>query len=377
MKKIAFISLADPNDRKSWSGTLYSEYHELEKYYELVSYVVKFNPLILSFVKFRERVRYVITKRTYLPEYSSVIMNRFAVKPVNKALKKNNYDYVFVVAGSTLLPFIKSDKPIIYMSDAVFSRMKDYYFIDINSTVEKNGNLFEQISIDRSSAVILSSQWGYEGALEYCKSNKEKIHMIPFGANIDIDDRTSLKRKIDDVVHIVFIGVDWKRKGGDIAVETVRYLNTNSKLKFELDILGGRPEYKIEDKNIHIHGFIDKNSEEGMNKFKDIIASCHLLLLPTKAECSAIAFCEASAYSLPIVTYKTGGITTYVRDGYNGKTLTLGSSPIDFANAILDIVSDRNTYCQYSKNAREMYFNELNWTVWGKRVKKVIDDIEA
>jgi hypothetical protein len=39
MKKIAILSDADPTDRRSWSGTQYSVYLQLSKYYEIDVYV--------------------------------------------------------------------------------------------------------------------------------------------------------------------------------------------------------------------------------------------------------------------------------------------------------------------------------------------------
>lgn len=374
MLKIAFISMSDPRDRRNWSGTLYSEFCELKRYYDVTAYVVKFNPIILTIVRIRERVRYYLTGKTYLSNFSSQMMNRIAAMPINRKLKNGEFDIIFAASGSAILPFIKADQPIIYMSDAVFALMKNYYFFNMNSTVEKNGDLFEKKSIEQASAVVLSSQWSYDGALKYYTSDVGKIHLIPLGANLDIENLPDLERNIGEIIHILFIGVDWKRKGGDIAVRTIQYLNANSALKFELDVIGGKPDKLIDDETIHFHGYINKNSEIEMNLFKTFMEKSSLLLLPTIAECAGIVFCEAAAYSMPVVTYMTGGTATYVRDGYNGKTLDLGSTSIDFAEAILNIVSDGEVYKQYCLNARALYCSDLNWTAWGKRVKKIIED---
>ena len=53
------------------------------------------------------------------------------------------------------------------------------------------------------------------------------------------------------------------------------------------------------------------------------MSSSDILLLPTQAECAGIVFVEASAYSMPIFTHDTGGISNYVINGINGYRLPL------------------------------------------------------
>ena len=74
-----------------------------------------------------------------------------------------------------------------------------------------------------------------------------------------------------------------------------------------------------------------------------------------RAECSALVFCEASAYSLPIITYDTGGVGDYVINGKNGYRLPLEASGKDFANKIIDILHDEAELEKMQKCARTMY----------------------
>lgn len=66
-------------------------------------------------------------------------------------------------------------------------------------------------------------------------------------------------------------------------------------------------------------------------------------------------FCEASAYSLPIITYDTGGVGDYVINGKNGYRLPLEASGKDFANKIIDILHDEAELEKMQKCARTMY----------------------
>ena len=67
---------------------------------------------------------------------------------------------------------------------------------------------------------------------------------------------------------------------------------------------------------INYIGSLNKNVSGEYQKLVKTIRSCRLFLLPTRAECAGVAFCEASAYGMPVFTYDTDGIPNYVLNGY-------------------------------------------------------------
>lgn len=121
-------------------------------------------------------------------------------------------------------------------------------------------------------------------------------------------------------------------------------------------------------------GFLNKNNPTEYKRLTDIIGESHLLILPTKNECSAIAFAEACAYGLPIMTHDTGGISNYVENGYNGYRLPLSSSPDDFGKKILEIIEKRQLE-KLSENAITLYKQRLNYNVWREKVQEKIYQI--
>lgn len=377
MKKIAFLSFDNPSDRRSWSGTLNSEYLQLQKFYEVEWLCPKFNKVLLTFVKFFNRVRYLFTKKTYMPMYSSLLMSKFAMRSINKKLAKENYALVFGVCTSTVQPFLKFNGSNIYMSDAIFSLMNGFYFKNMNKTCIRNGNYLEKKTMKNASAVIFSSDWAKEGAIKDYKIDENKIFVVPFGANIDVSEiRAKNVTAENDTIHILFIGVDWNRKGGDIAVKTVYLLNKmQNKFKFVLDAIGGKPDYPVDEEVILLHEFINKNDKKQLDYFYEIINKAYLNILPTRAECSGIALIEASAYGIPSITYNVGGTLTNVRDGVTGYCLDLSCDENDFAKKILNLANDKTLYEKFAYNGKKLVNDELNWNVWGQKVHEVIKNL--
>lgn len=191
-----------------------------------------------------------------------------------------------------------------------------------------------------------------------------KLSVIPFGPNLEIlHDRAAIESVIlnrdQTSCKLLFLGVDWQRKGGDIALQTARLLNDQG-LKTELIVAGCRvpgekPAFLRE------VGFISKQTQEGRTRLAGLLRSAHFLILPTRAECSAIVFCEACAFGLPIITTDTGGISTYVRQGVNGVRLPLSANAKAYAKSIYDLFADRTRYAAMAIAGWEEYTQRLNW----------------
>jgi hypothetical protein len=171
---------------------------------------------------------------------------------------------------------------------------------------------------------------------------------------------------------VLFLGVDWKRKGGEIAVDAIKWLNENG-IKSVLHIVGIQ-ELDSSIANLPYVdnvGRLNKNDATQYNRLIELIKGSHCMLLPTMAECAGIAFVEASAYGLPSFTHDTGGVKDYVMNGVNGYTLPLGSTAEDFGRKIKECVQN-GELGKMSETAIELYKSTLNWDNWAKEVTKVL-----
>lgn len=289
--------------------------------------------------------------------------------------KIKDCDLLFSPLSSSALYSLKTDIPIIYLSDATFARMVNFYFHNLTKWSIRQGNLIEQKALDSASQVIVSSNWAYESVLKDYHQSASKVHVIEFGANIDTKDIIRKKYQYKGHLDLLFLGVDWKRKGGQIAVDACKYLNEKG-IDATLHIVGIRNLDKdiAELPYINYIGFLNKNIPGQYHELVDIIKQCHCLLLPTLAECSAIAFCESSANGLPIFSHITGGVRNYVEDGRSGYLLPLGSTGKEFGTKILDCLKSGELE-RMSKTAVDVYNERLNWKVWGNKVEAIIKNL--
>ncbi len=373
--KIGFLSEFSPTDRKASSGTNFKMAEHLSQIGELKWIPIKRNKT--------GRIVELIIKGV-----SRIFGKQFEIKSTMWGSKNgfspidpHEFDDVDIVAAffcSPTLAHLKTYKPIVYFTDAAYPSMVNYYWYDRWDFHNRQGTELERLAMENATNIVVSSRWCKDSAVNDLNISPDKIHIVEFGANIDDRDVTfSTPKKYckGDMLEILFLGVNWERKGGDIAIETVHWLNSHG-VPAHLNIVGIRnlPEHYSNDPYVTDHGFLNKNIKEDYIRLTDIISKCQIELLPTKAECSAIAFAEAAAYGLPVFTHDTGGVGNYVVNSVNGYRLPLGSTGEDFGKKIKEVL-ENDHLSLLSASSRKLYESTLNWDTWGHKVRSVLDSL--
>jgi glycosyltransferase involved in cell wall biosynthesis len=172
----------------------------------------------------------------------------------------------------------------------------------------------------------------------------------------------------------LFLGREWERKGGAIAVETTIALNEMG-LKTELIIVGTQPDSKVPSECVTVVGFLDKNKKQERAQLEQLLKDCHFMHVPTRGDAFSLAFCEASAFGLPVISTATGGVPDVVANGINGQLLPLEARGPDYAKVILDLFSDREAYENLVMSSRKAYDENFNWGAWGDIVRPRVMDL--
>jgi glycosyltransferase involved in cell wall biosynthesis len=291
----------------------------------------------------------------------------------DRKLSNKKYDVLFAPASSSEIAFLKTRIPIVYVSDATFANMVNYYprFSNLLSTSIKQGNEIERRAITNASIVLYPSEWAANSAIKHYGAEKSKVHVIPFGANIDhVPSRKRiLQKKKTEKCRLLFLGRNWLRKGGEIAYDAFLKLNQMG-VDTDLNVCGCIPPSRFSHEKMNSVYFINKNE-----KFETLLFNSDFLILPTKAECFGIVFCEASAYGIPSIAANTGGVNGAVKNGENGFLLPPNSSGKDYADLIADIFQNDEQYYSLVQKSRNLFDEKLNWDAWAKEVKSLLEKL--
>ena len=377
---ISYISVFDASDIKSGSGTDYYIPKAMIAQSASLTYISNLERKNKYFHKGKEWFYRKFLSEKYLIDRSPTVLRGYA-EQIKKRAEGIKTD-VFLSYSSIPVTYLDAGAPVIFWADANFADMIDYYpyFTGLSEETIRNGNLMEKQSINNAAYAVYSSEWARQGAIKHYGADPEKVKVIPYGANIDndysVEDIKNLvNSKSKDVCKLLFIGVEWYRKGGKRAVEIVKYLNDNG-VKAELAIVGVTPDDGEELPDyVKVYGFISKKTPEGKKLLEDLISGSHFLVLPTLADCTPIVYCEFSSFGIPSITNDTGGVSSVVADNVNGKLFPVDSPAEQYGEYIISMFTDHEKYMDMALSSFNEYKTRLNWDYAGRKMKELIETL--
>jgi len=382
--KIVYISKDNSKDMRSWSGLTYFISDSLRLHGAELIFIDNILINNYLFIKIIDKIYSILIKIFSGKIYQNNRTIRLSKKYANIINKKipMDADAILIPSGTIQMAFLNTDKKKILYNDATFASMINFYpaFTNLCKKTIYEGNLIDKKAFENSDILIFSSDWAANSAINDYNINPSKVKVIPFGANIlksysdkEISDIIENRcNNINTKCNFLFIGVDWERKGGNIALDIINLLHSKN-INLHFDIVGIKnlslelPYY------VTNHGFLNKSIEEEKNKIDNLYINANFLLFPTRFECSAIVFSEASSFGLPAITTKTGGTETIIKDNLNGMTFNLNANIDEYVNYILKTIENKDNYKKLCQSSYNEYITRLNWNVSGK---KIIDSIE-
>jgi len=374
---ICFLTRLNPSDPKSWSGIYFHMYRQLSLYHKVEW--IGYNQLSRW-----ERSLMVIQKRynlfrkkkyTFHNKFFCIINARI----IRRKLKHAHYDLLFAPAALEYIAYLHTSIPIVYLSDATFQLLIDYYpyYTGLHTWYKKQGNRAEYLAIRKARKIIYSSTWAATSAIDHYGADKSKISVIDFGANLLVEPfnaAISFSCPENGTCNLLFIGVEWVRKGGDIAYNTLLKLQSEH-FDCKLIIIGCKPDLKQASEHIEIIPYLDKGNPQDAEKLGDIFLRSHFLLLPTRADCTPVVFSEAAAFGVPVISTDTGGVSSVIHEGVNGFLLPLEADESLYAEKIRSVFNDYERYNQIRLNSLNEFATRLSWEVWVSKFNQLISDI--
>lgn len=370
--KIAFLSTSPLENKRHWSGTMFNMYQALlAQGFEIEWIPVgDYTPEQQKLFARIEKLHKAVFNRGFNKNHFWA-KAWIASKKTQKRLRKSDADLIFAPTYIAELAFLKTAKPIIYLNDATFHQLLNYYggMSGFGLLSKKTTVAIERKALKNADQLIFSSDWAARHAVEFYKIPENKVEVVKFGSNAIAPEKISQKDYTGEITFL-FLGVEWERKGGDIALRTIQLLHQKG-FRVKLLVVGCTPP--VEDPSLmEVIPFLNKNNPAEAQKITEILATSHFLFMPTRADCTPISFCEAASYGLPVISTDTGGVSAHVEPQKTGLLLPLEAGPEQYAEAIENLLRNPEETKQMSKAAREKYEQELNWEVWGEKMSAII-----
>ncbi len=374
--KIAYVTSYDLLNKKSWTkhvqGICTAGYYIAKNLLDESTSIEYISPLRKKYAVFT-RAKWSLYRNLYKKDYyrwaEPLIVKNYAHQ-IQSELNYLNVDIILSSESTVPIAYLNTKQPIVLWTDTTLSALINFYSYMSNLCQENIQNIYkiEAEALKRCDLIIYTSEWAAKMASQTYNIDINKIKVVPWGANLEYkhtlkDIHNIVNSKITSKCKLLFIGVDWLRKGGDITLEIAKKLNATG-LETELTIVGCQPQL-VESlpKFVNCLGFISKSNTEGLNTLEKLLCESHFLILPSRAETFGHVFCEASSFGLPSLASNIAGVATVVRDGKNGQTFPLDAKIEEYCNYIYDLFTNYSEYKKLAISSFNEYQTRLNWHV--------------
>lgn len=376
LKHLLLATLEDPYNPGSWSGIPFNMRVALEGSVEKLSILARMKP--------RRNPRDVALriilggKPSRYPLFLTAASQKYFAHQTAAAIRDLKPDALLVISSHCIVHMNSPDIPVFMFTDAPWISWKETY----GDFVPLLGPRFARLEAEaarRCTGLIFPSEWAAKEAERFYGAPPEKLHVQPMGANWTPEVSTEeLAAIVDnrpaDRLDLLYVGKDWERKGGPLAVQIASGLRAAGVGNVRLHIVGCTPEISSEARDIvTVYGLLRAAVPEEAAQLRRLFLESHLLVVPTSAECFGLVFTEANAFGLPSVSRAVQAVPSIVLNGETG-ILEPATAPAEqYIRRIQALAENRNEYRRMAHAARRRYDTGLNWKSFAEGIVQIIE----
>ncbi len=195
--------------------------------------------------------------------------------------------------------------------------------------------------------------------------NPKKVSCVYCGANVQVTEDEILEDNRFSSKNILFVGIDWQRKGGPVLEEAFRTV-LRTYPDATLTIIGCTPQLDLP--NCSIVGKIP------LSDVKKYYKQASVFCLPTTLEPFGIVFLEAMAHKLPIIGTNIGAIPDFSLEGKNGYMIEPNNSQ-QLSQKIIELIGSREKCKTFGEYGHRIFWSRYTWEKTGVRIREDIEKL--
>lgn len=188
-------------------------------------------------------------------------------------------------------------------------------------------------------------------------------------AGINLDEIPPVQQdKNYDSKHILFVGIEFKRKGGWNVLKAFKILHEKCE-DSTLHIVGPR-KLELPDKlskGVQQHGYLDKGDPVQAKRLNTLLTQASLFVMPSLYEPFGVAPLEAMVNQIPAIVTNRWALKEIVQPGYNG-ALVEPDEVDDLYETMSRLLSRPDDLKRMGNNGREFVLSNYTWEHTVQRV---------
>jgi glycosyltransferase involved in cell wall biosynthesis len=290
---------------------------------------------------------------------------RALTREIRQSLRDEDFenDNVILQIGGHYNGFLASDGKLStysYHDGNVAGMMKSPFFAKVNLPYARRAYRYEKSVYQNMSKIFVMAEYLRRSFIEDFGVEPRRVVNIRVGVNMEIPP---VAPKDYSRKHVVYVGIDFARKGGETLVEAFRLVQTRHP-DATLHIVGPEtiPETLRQPGlcNVEYHGLLSREVPEQKNKLLDVLNKGTLFVLPSLYEPFGIAALEAMLFRMPVIATNNWSFPDFVTST-TGLLLDRPTDENEMAEKMDAFLSDPSRSEESGNAAREMVASRYTW----------------
>jgi glycosyltransferase involved in cell wall biosynthesis len=266
---------------------------------------------------------------------------------VNTIQRQEDFD--FCLSIGSVLPVINQTRPVYIYTDLTIRANLYYPRGDEWVQLWRECLPYEEETLHRARRVFTMSDHVARSLVEHYGIPAERVLRVNGGCNTPPIANPDPERYAQ--ARVLFVGVDWERKGGPELVEAFRRVRERHS-NATLTIIGCKP--RVKGPGIEVAGYV---SQEQVPHF---LEHGTLFCMPSKREPFGIAYLEAMQAGLPVIGSNLGAAPDFIINGETGYTVDPWNIE-ELSRRIDEIVGDPAKARSMGENGKCLVESQYTW----------------
>lgn len=362
--EINYLVAWNKNKKLTWSGTCWS----LREAFIRNGISIKDHNIINKkpkiYLRLLKKLR--INKKIDDLNLHNIINNRRNLSFLNKSPNKIIFQFGEYIQNSKYIKsFIYLDMDVLSVEKLHDTDKKAFNFSNYRFASSKSIQKRAKSQLDyfkTCSGIFTMGKW-LKKEIEKKTQIKAPVYSVGAGINLDpsiIDDSYKTNNKF------LFVGRDFKRKGGYLVYKAFEKLHKNNP-NLELYVAG--PKSNPIDTPCEGYHFCGDCTYE---KTAQLYNKCDVFCLPSYFEAYGIAFIEALTFGLPCIGRRCQEMPYFIEENVTG--YCIDDDNIDYLAQKMESLLTNKQIFQNVKQKRSWYLKEYSWDEVAKRIINTINE---
>lgn len=343
MNKLNFLVNWGGNKIHSWSGTNYSIFKSLQSYYDINdTQTVELNRLSRLLKKVQNHndmdCQKILLNRKRFEDIKGRVFQFSEILPDTS----NRMTYIYQdLCVDNLCHLRQTDKNMFLYSG----------FSHIPLAAMKERNELQLEYYRGASGIFMMGKWMAEYLKMAHPDLSNKIHHVGGGINLDLKAINPSKTKSNN--KILFVGRDYRRKGGERVIEAFKILK-KSRPDLELHFAGPKNNPNMDSiQGFYFYGDVSRPI------LQELMNNCDIFCMPSYFEAYGLVFIEALAFGLPCIGRKCCEMPYFIEEGTTGELVD--TDDVDELVTKIEKILSSSKYKDRVLDNHDFYLKEYSW----------------